>query len=388
MAQARPPVATIMVVSLATLSGLFGPQAFAPLLAHAFSGGAAQTGVAINTIMLGMAIGGLLTPVLTPHVSRVSVLAVLLLSTSLVTTVLARCNGLEMLAVLRCLQGVLMCGCFATTMAYVAETWGARGQVAALMAAYVTGNVMSNILGRVVSGWVADRAGWPAAFLMLAAIQLAGAVVVWRLLPKDEPQRQVCANDFLHSVRANLCNPTMLSCLGIGFLIMFMFSGVFTFANFRLSAAPFLESPARLGEMYLVFLPAILTTPFAARTATKFGYAKSITAAAGCAFIGLLLTLNSGLVSVLFGMMLIGMAAFYAQALATSYCGMVAQGGRTSSAGLYLASYYTGGLAATVVLGPVYETYGWTGLVAVELAVPSMIAITAALFWNRATVAA
>jgi predicted MFS family arabinose efflux permease len=384
----RPPVAAIMAVSLATLSGLFGPQAFAPLLATDFTGGAAATGAAINTIMLGMALGGVLATILTPRLSRVTVLSLLLLATSVVTAGLAGTQGLRMLAWLRFLQGVLMAASFATTMAYVAESWGERGHVARLMAAYVTGNVLSNILGRMMSGWIADHAGWPIAFLALAALQAAGALAAWRLLPRDKLPARPRASDVWRSVQSNLVNTELLSCLGVGFLIMFLFSGVFTFANFRLAAAPFWQGPTDLGKTYLVFLPAVLTTPLAARTALCFGYARAMTLAAAGALAGLLLTLGDTLASMLIGMMLVGVAAFYAQALATSFCGLVARSGRASSAGLYLAAYYTGGLAATLILGPVYERYGWSGLIAVEAMVPATIALTALHIWSRRPVPA
>ena len=64
------------------------------------------------------------------------------------------------------------------------------------------------------------------------------------------------------------------------------------------------------------------------------------------------------------GMVLVACGTFAAQAVATGYVGRVATEARSAASGLYLASYFTGGLAGSFVLGQVFDRLGWTACVA------------------------
>ena len=55
----------------------------------------------------------------------------------------------------------------------------ARWTPAAHFAAYITGNVASNLIGRLVSAGVADHLGLAANFYFFSALNLAGAVLVY-----------------------------------------------------------------------------------------------------------------------------------------------------------------------------------------------------------------
>jgi YNFM family putative membrane transporter len=69
---------------------------------------------------------------------------------------------------------------------------------------------------------------------------------------------------------------------------------------------------------------------------------------------------SGNLPGVLAGMALMAVGTFMAQAIATSFVGQAAEGDRGSASGLYLASYFLGGLVGSAVLGPVYDRFGWT----------------------------
>jgi YNFM family putative membrane transporter len=67
---------------------------------------------------------------------------------------------------------------------------------------------------------------------------------------------------------------------------------------------------------------------------------------------------------VLVGMTLIGVGTFFAQATATGYIGRAAATDRAAASGLYLASYYFGGLSGAAVLGQLFDGFGWGACVA------------------------
>ena len=74
--------------------------------------------------------------------------------------------------------------------------------------------------------------------------------------------------------------------------------------------------------------------------------------------------LAASLPAVLAGMALVAVGTFLAQAIATGHVSRTARRDRASASGIYLASYYAGGLAGSFVLGQVYDRLGWPACVA------------------------
>jgi predicted MFS family arabinose efflux permease len=80
--------------------------------------------------------------------------------------------------------------------------------------------------------------------------------------------------------------------------------------------------------------------------------------------LGLALLLVPSLTAVLVGLALVGVGTFFAQATATGFVGQAATRDRGAASGLYLASYFLGGLVGSAVLGQVFDRLGWTACVA------------------------
>ncbi len=71
-----------------------------------------------------------------------------------------------------------MASAFTLTLAYLGEHYSATDSASAF-AAYVTGSVASNLIGRLMSAAVADHFGIAANFYFFAALNLAGALLVY-----------------------------------------------------------------------------------------------------------------------------------------------------------------------------------------------------------------
>jgi MFS family permease len=77
-------------------------------------------------------------------------------------------------------------------------------------------------------------------------------------------------------------------------------------------------------------------------------------------------------------MVLVGTGTFFAQACATGFVGRAATSDRGSASGLYLASYFFGGLIGSAVLGLIFDEFGWRACVAgigVALLAAALLAI-------------
>jgi MFS family permease len=76
-------------------------------------------------------------------------------------------------------------------------------------------------------------------------------------------------------------------------------------------------------------------------------------------------------------LILMGVGTFFAQAVATGFVGRAATGDRGAASGIYLASYFCGGLVGAAVLGQFFDRFGWAACVAgigAALAAAAMLA--------------
>ena len=90
---------------------------------------------------------------------------------------------------------------------------------------------------------------------------------------------------------------------------------------------------------------------------------------------GLALVLMPSLYSVIAGLTLVGVGTFFAQAVATGHVGRIARGDKAAASGLYLSSYYCGGLAGAAVIGQLFDRLGWTAAVAGVFAALALAAL-------------
>lgn len=356
----------IAVIAFLTLVDLFATQAILPSLVIKFGVSRATMGFAVNASTFGMAVAGIAVALFGRNLDRRNGIWISLAVLAIPTTLLSQTDSIVAFGLLRVVQGFCMSTAFTLTMAYLAEHFSAR-QTTGALAAYVTGNVASNFFGRLMSAAVADTFGISTNFLTFAALNLIGAALVWLTLQKTSAMTRADAigEPARAAWKGPLKNVELRACFAIGFLILFVFIGTFTYVNFQLVTAPLSLSPMALGLVYFVFLPSMLTTPLAGRLAAGLGPRIGIGATLTLAILGLLLLLTTSLPIVLGGMALVAIGTFLAQAIATGHVSRTASRDRTAASGIYLASYYTGGLAGSFVIGQIYDRIGWTACVAV-----------------------
>ncbi len=371
----------IGLISFLTLVDLFAAQAILPSLVRAYHTTPAMMGFAVNASTIGMAIAGVAVALISRHLNRRRGIWVSLALLAIPTSLLASAPDITSFMLLRVAQGLCMSTGFTLTMAYLAEESGAEDTASAL-AAYITGNVASNFIGRVMSAAVTDYLGLHANFYAFAALNLVGAALVYFGLKQTTPMQAMTKTmgSSLTVWRQHLSNPALRSSFAIGFLILFAFIGTFTYVNFVLARPPVSLSAMSLGLVYFVFVPAILTTPFAGYFARWLGPRAAFWGGSFMALAGLPLLLSENLGRILGGLVLVGAGTFFAQAVATGFVGHAAETDRASACGIYLACYYFGGVAGSALLGQVFEYSGWTAcVVAIGMALMLCIALASGM---------
>ncbi|HEY0412642.1 MAG TPA: MFS transporter [Allosphingosinicella sp.] len=369
----------IGLIGFLTLVDLFATQAILPSLAAAYHVKPAEIGVAANASTMGMAIAGLLAGTLGAKLERRRAIWLSLALLAIPTSLLALAPNLTIFAALRVTQGLFMASAFTLTLAHLAERCTLAAAPGAL-AAYVTGGVASNLVGRLTAAFVASLVGPEASFLFFAVLNLAGAALVAASLNRNRPMHEPAAppRHFWTAWAAHLADPALRRVFAIGFLILFGFIGAFTYVGFVLMAPPLSLSMRALGLVFLVFLPSMVTTPLAGRVSRRFGTGRTLSLALAVALAGLLLMLLPSLAPILAGMVLVGIGTFFAQAAATGYVGRAATTDRTAASGLYLSAYYCGGLAGAALIGQLFDRLGWTAAVAGIFAALALAALLGA----------
>ncbi len=357
----------IALIAFLTLVDLFAAQAILPSLVVKFEVSRATMGFAVNASTFGMAVAGLAVALFGRSIDRRNGIWVSLALLAVPTTLLSMTDDITTFALLRVAQGLCMSTAFTLTATYLAEHFS-PAQATGALAAYVTGNVASNFFGRLMSAAVADSFGISTNFLTFAGLNIAGAMLVWATLKRSERMMMSGSSAGMHGWIAHFRDSQLRRCFAIGFLILFVFIGTFTYVNFQLIAPPLGLSAMALGLVYFVFLPSLITTPLAGRVAGRLGPALGIALTLTLAIVGLAALLSGSLPVVLSGMALVAVGTFLAQAIATGHVGRSARRDKAAASGIYLASYYAGGLAGSFVLGQVFDRVGWTACVAVLVA--------------------
>jgi MFS transporter, YNFM family, putative membrane transport protein len=354
----------IGLTAFLTVVDLFATQAILPSLTNAYGVTPAAMSFAVNASTIGMAIAGLGVAFFSHFIDRRLGILISLTLLAIPTALLAVAPDLLTFTILRIAQGLCMASAFALTLAYLGEQCSAADAGSAF-AAYITGNVASNLVGRLMSAAVADHFGLVSNFVFFAVLNLAGAALVYFTISRAPPMRDAGpgAHSALAAWTTHFGNPALQAAFGLGFCILFAFIGTFTYVNFVLVREPLALGRMELGFVYFVFLPSIVTTPMAGRAVALVGTRPTLWGSLAIAGAGLPLLLVPSLAAVLAGMVLVGVGTFLAQAATTGFVGQAANGDRGAASGVYLASYFVGGLVGTAVLGQVFDRFGWAACV-------------------------
>ncbi|MEL6168679.1 MAG: MFS transporter [Pseudomonadota bacterium] len=362
----------IAIIAFLTLIDLFGSQALLPTLVEVYDVTPAAMGFAVNASAIGMAAASLVVAILARHINRKRWIWICLALLAIPTSLLAHTEDLTTFTLLRVAQGVFMSAAFTLTLTYLSEecTLTALGGA---MAAYITGNVASNLFGRLLASGIADNLGLAESFYGFAILNLVGAALAFAYFGRKDARRPVVDTRVrvLQAWSQHLTNPRLGPTFAIGFILLFAFVATFTYANFVLASEVFSLPQATIGLVYFVFAPAIFTTPLAAGSVVRYGARASFLGAIAVSLVGLALLLSQVLVAFLTGLALVGAGLFFAQSVATGYVGRTAMHDHAAANGLYLTSYYLGGIVGAFMIGQLFEMSGW------RAAVVALIVLTA-----------
>jgi YNFM family putative membrane transporter len=380
----KPDKATIatMLAGMCTFLNVYCTQPLLPLLREIFHASELEVSLTVSATIFATALTAPLIGMIAERRGRKKVIVPSLFLLAIPTALAATASSLRALIFWRFAQGLFVPGVIAVMLAYVNEEWAGRG-VGRAMSAYVAGTVVGGFLGRFISGVIAAHWHWRSTFLVLAVLDLIGAVVVrsWLPLAKNFVRAEHLRQVFDHA-KEHLHNPRLLANFGMGATVLFALVGCFTYANFYLAAAPFRLNSAQLGSIFFVYLLGAIITPQAGRFLDRFGFRYTTIVYCTMMIAGLLLTLVKSLPVVIIGLAIFSSGVFVAQAAATVQTGTIAGRARSSAAGLYVTFYYLGGSLGATLTAWFWHWERWPGCV-VLLGAVSLVSLWLARISSR-----
>ncbi|GAC1534795.1 MAG: MFS transporter [Candidatus Velthaea sp.] len=358
---------------------MYATQPLLPELRAEFHTTEAAVSATISVLTFACAFAAPFVGPIADRVGRKRIIVSSIALLALVTLLSATATTLSSLLVWRFIQGLFMPGIFAVTLAYIAEEFPAEigGRV---IGAYIAGNVFGGFLGRYVSALVASRSNWQTAFVVLAGLNVAGALIVFVALPRAKQFRRNTTANF-RTIGTFVRNPVLLATYGIGGSILFTLVAAFTYATFYLAEPPFSLGLAALGNVFFVYLCGVIATPLSGRSIDRFGHRFTLLASIATSVLGIALTLIASLPAIIAGLAVMATGVFCAQAASQGYIGVVVSRDRATAASLYITAYYLcGGLGAIVPAGA-WSRGGWPATVAVIFAVQIVAAVLALTLW-------
>ena len=376
----------VAIAGFCAFLNLYSPQALLPALAREFGVGAAEISTIMTASALAIALTAPFTGAIADVLGRKRVITAAMLAVVVPMAGAALAQDVQSLIIWRFAQGLLLPPIFAVTVAYIGDEWPAR-EVAGVAGIYIAGSSIGGFCGRFIPGLLADLVGWRGAFLVLAAMSLAGAVIVALMLPREKHfVRSVGLATSGRQMLRHLKNPQLLATYAIGFGVLFNFIAVFTYVSFHLAAPPYNFSSSLLGAIFVTYLVGTVVSPMTGWAINRLGRRRLLLAIFAAWVLGALLTLAPPVWAITLGLTLCAACGMLVQTISTGYVTAIAKDGRSSAVGLYVTAFYIGGSMGAFLPGLAWDRAGWPACVAMVIAVQAAMALIAALAYRRVAV--
>jgi len=363
----RRIIAALFAAGVATFALIYSTQALLPEFPRAFGISAAQSTLSVSLTTVGLGIALLVAGPLSEVVGRTRLIHLSLVASAAVGIACALAPTWHMLLGLRLLQGVTLAGLPAVATAYLREELhpGTHARAAGI---YIGGTAIGGMTGRLVTGPIADVAGWRWALAAIAAVGLVGAVVVGLLLPASRNFVAVPARigSLAAMARRALKDRALLALYAIGACSIGAFVAVFNAVGFRLTSAPFDLGLGAAGLVFLVYPVGTVGSMVAGRLADRFSRRAVVPIGALIALVGVLLTLTGSLPVIVLGVAVLTAGFFAVHGVASGWVPTRAHAGGVAAgqaASLYLFAYYLGSSVFGSLTGQAWSLAGWSGVV-------------------------
>jgi YNFM family putative membrane transporter len=360
--------AAMWCAGLATFVLVYCVQALLPTLAAEFDVSSSVASLALSATTGTLALAIIPLSAVAESWGRTRVMTVALAASAVLGVLAPLAPTFWALVGVRALQGVAIAALPALAMAHVTREVAPRWLGGAL-GLLIAGNTIGGLSGRLISGAIADLAGWRLALAVIGGLSLLCTVAFRLLLPPETAPAapRVRLRELGGPLRAQLADPGLRRLFGISFLMMGGFVTVYNYLGFRLLAEPFDLPSALVGLVFLGYLAGTWASTAAGRLGDRWGRRRVLWATMVVAAAGGWLMLPDLLPTVLAGLVVLTIGFFSAHSVASGWVGRRAStlpgGSPGVAASLYLFAYYMGNSVGGAAGGVAFDHGGWPGVV-------------------------
>ncbi len=373
----------LFIAGFITFSTLYDFQPLLPMLVTDFNVSPAFGSLALSVATFSLALTLPVSGSISDALGRRSMMMTAVVATSLLALATAVCRSMELLIVLRLLQGVALAGVPAVAMAYLNEELSPRA-VGKAMGLYIAGNAIGGMTGRILTACLADYLPWRGAIGVIGVVSLVLAVAFLFLIPPSRHFRRTPfrITPLTRSLFGHLAKPQLLCLFAVSFTGMGAFVTLYNYVTFRLLAPPYLLSQSQVAFIFLSYALGALGSGLMGAAVDRFGRKTTLLAALVIMGCGACLTLLHPLVAVISGIAVFTLGFFGAHTVASTWVGFLATSSRAQASSLYLFAYYLGSSVSGTGGGFFWSGWGWPGVILLVLFL-ICLALSSTLLLNR-----
>jgi len=366
MSSPRALQAGVFALVAAAFANIYITQPVLPVLQAEFAATPTEVSFTVAAVILGIALSNLPFGRLADRmdVRRLILAGALLVAASGVVCALT--HNLWLLVAARFVQGLFIPAVTTSLAAYLSRSLPLE-RLNVVMGSYISATVAGGLGGRLLGGWLHPPAHWRWAFVTAAVLLLGAMALTLRVLPR--PQEESAAAPDTGSYLGLLKRPEILRIYAVAFSAFFVFSSLFNYLPFRLTAPPFELATGAITLIYLAYVVGILMGPLAGRFSNRYGNAATLFAGTLVLGASVALTMAHSVAAVVVGLAGICAGFFAMHAAAAGSLNRRLTSGRGRANALYVLFYYLGGWTGISLCGLAWSHAGWGAVVALDLAV-------------------
>jgi YNFM family putative membrane transporter len=277
----------------------------------------------------------------------------------------------------------------ASMFPYIAKT-APQNNIGVYMGSIVASGTLGVIFGRVSMGLLTYLIGWQYSFRVFSFILLLLSVLTFFTLIEghDKPTGEKIKLSKLYANSFKLfLNIKILSLLLTGLTLFIGFLGMVTFLTYRLIAPPFNFSSGEVGWISFAGITALIA-PFAGALSQRIGTYKILLPALFLCLLSFqIMGWFQSITLTTLGLLLLFLGVYTCQPLVFLLISDSApKESMGSASSLYILFCIGSGSLASILLGPVWRSYGWHGitiLCSISLMISLLIIAFIALMENN-----
>ncbi|MCL4527379.1 MAG: MFS transporter [Gammaproteobacteria bacterium] len=289
-----------------------------------------------------------------------------------------------LIMVFRLTQGIAISAILTFLTSYLSKN-GRAENLNKLMSWYVASTIIGGFLGRISSAVITSLASWQYTFLFDAANATLCVIMIGRTHVNELSTNMDKTGVWtISAFGVQIRDHTVISILAIIFCCFFVFSSILNFFPFHLKQLYSGLTEYEIGLMYSAYPLGATAALLAPRFIGLHGTVRKAVISALTLFGSAIACWFLPSIPVMFmSMVMTCVSMFLVQAMLTGFLNGYVSNRKAVANGMYIAAYYSGGTAGSYLPGLVYDRFGWSKFLVVDLLVLAVAMIFAGRLKNE-----